>query len=30
MGSKNAESPLKLHRFADRDNLFIRITYFLI
>ena len=30
MGSKNAESPLLLHRYADRDNFFIRITYFLI
>jgi hypothetical protein len=30
LGSKNSESPLLLHRYADRDNLFIRITYFLI
>lgn len=30
LGSRNAESPLLLHRYADRDNLFLRITYYLI
>ncbi len=29
-GSKNAESFLYLNKYADRDNLFIRITYFLL
>ena len=30
MGSKNSESPLLLHRYADRDTLFLRFTYYLI
>ena len=30
LGSKNAETFLFLHRYADRDNLYLRLTYFLI
>jgi hypothetical protein len=30
MGSTRSESPLLLHRYADRDTLFMRLTYYLI
>ncbi|MGH7898373.1 MAG: hypothetical protein ACREQQ_10500 [Candidatus Binatia bacterium] len=30
LGSKNAEGFLPLNKYADRDNLFVRVTYFLL
>jgi hypothetical protein len=30
MGSKDAESFLFLHKYADRDNLFVRLEYYLL
>ncbi len=30
MGSKNAETFLPFNKYADRDNLFVRITYYLL